>query len=138
MGKKDKSTETFVSGLVFTAGFGIALGALGLERYWWLLFPLLFLGVAPLAKGAQGLIARWRQNRVDPYEREALTEKEILRLAENEGGKVTPALVALKTHLTAEKAEEVLQRMVKKNYANMNVTTEGRVEYEFPEFRRLE
>ncbi len=133
MGKKDRATETFLSGLVFTAGFGVAMGLTG---YWWLIFPLMFLGVAPLVKGAQGLAVRWRRQRIAPEERETLAEKEILRIAQEEGGRVTPALVALKTRLSAEKAEEILQRLVKNNHANMDVTSEGRIEYEFPEFRR--
>ena len=133
MGKKDKSTETFLTGLVFTAGFGVVLG---LSGGWGWILPLMFLGVVPLMKGAQGLVSRWRGKRITPHERETLTEKEILRLAQEEGGRVTPALIALKTHLSTAKAQETLERLVKNNYATMDVTSEGRVEYDFPEFRR--
>ena len=133
MSKKDRATETFLSGLVFTAGFGVVLG---LSGAWGWIFPLMFLGVVPLVKGARGLAVRWRRQRIAPEEREALAEKEVLRIAQQVGGRVTPALIALKTQLSTDKAEEILQRLVKNNHANMDVTSEGRIEYEIPEFRR--
>jgi len=132
MGKRSKSTEALVTGLVFTAGFGTALALTGV---WFWIFPLMFIGVLPAVKGLQGMISN-REKKVDPLKQAASAEKEILQLAKSEGGTVTPALAALHTSLSTEEAEEILQSFVKKNYAVMQVTDDGRVEYEFPEFRR--
>ena len=132
MGKRSKSTGALITGLVFTAGFGTVLV---LHRHWGWIFPLMFLGVLPAVKGLQGMISN-RAKKLDPLQQAASAEKEILQLAKSEGGTVTPALVALHTSLTTEKAEAILQSFVKKSYAVMQVTDDGRVEYEFPEFRR--
>ena len=74
--------------------------------------------------------------KVEPEQREALAEKEVLKIAQLEQGRVTPAMVALKSNLTTQRAEEVLQKLAKSGYAAMEVTEDGRVEYEFPEFRK--
>ena len=132
MGKRSKSTGALITGLVFTAGFGTVLV---LHRHWGWIFPLMFLGVLPAVKGLQGMISN-RAKKLDPLKQAASAEKEILQLAKSEGGTVTPALAALHTSLSTEEAEEILQSFVKKNYAIMQVTDDGRVEYEFPEFRR--
>jgi hypothetical protein len=133
MGKKGKSTEALVTGLVLTAGFGAAWALTG---GWFWIFPLIFAGVLPAIKGLQGMISYRDEKKAEPLRQAASAEKEILQLAKEEGGRVTPALVALHTFLTTEEAEEILQRFVKKSYAVMQVTDDGRVEYEFPEFRR--
>ena len=133
MGKRRKSAEALVTGLVFTAGFGTALA---LTRSWWFILPLMFVGVLPAVKGLQRMSSHRRAKQVEPLRQAASAEKEILQLAKSEGGTVTPALVALHTSLSIEEAEEILQSFVKKSYAVMQVTDDGRVEYEFPEFRR--
>ena len=131
MGKRDKSPEALMTGLVFTIGFGIALVY---TESWWFIFPMMFAGVLPVVKGIQGMLSAARERRGSPIEDEASAEKEILRLAKGEGGKVTPALIALHTSLSTDRAEEILQKMVKKNYAVMQITEDGRIVYEFPEF----
>ena len=112
MGKRRKSAEALVTGLVLTAGFGVALALTG---GWWWIFPLMFAGVLPAVKGLQGMISYRDANRIDPLKQAASAEKEILQLAKSEGGTVTPALVALHTSLTTEKAEAILQSFVKKS-----------------------
>ena len=132
MGKREKGGEALVTGLVFTAGFGIAWAVTGA---WFWIFPMMFAGVLPAVKGVQKIIEQ-RGGSSQPRRGVDSAEKAVLRVAEQNGGRVTPALVALNTHLTTEKAEEVLERLARKNYAAMNVTDDGRVEYAFPEFRR--
>ncbi len=95
----------------------------------------MFAGVLPFLHGLRRLIAA-RPARLSPAEREAADEKQVLRIARDANGKVTPALIALETDLTAAQAEEALQRMARKGYAAMHVTDDGRVEYEFAEFMR--
>jgi len=137
MGKREKGGEAFVTGLVFTAGFGIVWAATGA---WFWVFPTMFAGVLPAVRGLQQILERRREGRTRPQRRRRVdsAEKAVLLVAERNGGRVTPALAALNTHLTTEKAEQVLERLAKRSYAAMRVTDDGRVEYEFPEFRRLE
>jgi predicted HTH transcriptional regulator len=61
-------------------------------------------------------------------------EKQILAVAQKERGKITPSLVALKTSLSIEEAEQVLQDLVRRGHASMEVLGDGRIEYRFPEF----
>jgi predicted transcriptional regulator len=64
----------------------------------------------------------------------ASVEKQILLAAKEENGIVTPALVALKTELSIQEAEKMLDDMAQNGYTVMQVRESGRIEYEFPEF----
>ena len=132
MAKKKGAVETIFSGLAFTVVFGILLARGG---QWWWIFPLVFAGILPILEGLRRFIADRARGKIEPGQREALDEKEVLKLAQIEQGIVTPALVALKTSLTADRAEEVLQNLAKRGFTIMQVTEDGRVEYEFPEFK---
>jgi hypothetical protein len=131
--RKSKGTESLLTGLALAAGFGIAWALTG---WWWFVFPTVFAGIMPAISGLQTLITARSEERIAPQTKAAKSEKEILRVAKEEGGRITPAMVALKTSLTTQEAETILQEMAKRNYAAMHVTNEGRVEYEFPEFGR--
>ena len=134
MGKRDKGPwDSLLSGLVFGAGFGVFWALHPTEL--WPIFPIVLLGVLPFVNGARRLVAA-RRPRLSASEREAIEEKEVLRIARDSRGTVTPGLVALESDLTATQAEETLQRMTRKGYASMRVTDDGRVQYEFPEFMR--
>ena len=61
-------------------------------------------------------------------------EKQILRAAQALQGKITTSLAALNTTLSMKQAQEILERMTKEGHAVMNVTGEGIIEFEFPEF----
>jgi hypothetical protein len=136
-GKRRSAEAAITSGLIFTVAFGLA----GIfTRTWWFIFPLVFAGILPLAEG----LRRLRQERLlkRPVEEQpqvllssAAAEKQILLAAKEEKGLVTPALVALKTELTIQEAEKLLEEMARKGYAVMHVRDDGRIEYEFPEFR---
>ncbi len=132
MAKKKGAVETIFSGLAFTVVFGIIWF---FSDGWLWIFPLVLVGILPLMEGLRRLISERSRRKIEPGQREALDEKEVLKLAQIEQGKVTPALVALKTSLTADRAEEVLQNLAKKGFTLMQVTEDGRVEYEFPEFK---
>lgn len=128
-----KSAEgSLTSGLIFTLAFGVLL-VLYPQQWWWI-FPLVFAGILPAASGLRRLIRARGQSRERVGDREAWAEKQILRTARDERGVVTPALVALKTELSIETAEQVLERMARKGYAEMRVNPGGRIEYSFPEF----
>ena len=133
---KRGSFEGMIGGLAIAGLFGLlwVTNAFG-PNAWWLIFPFMFAGVLPFLRGLQRVIAN-RRPRLTPAEQEARDEKEILIAARDSAGVVTPAIVALKSALTTERAEKLLQRMVTKGYASMEVTDRGSVEYHFPEFRR--
>jgi len=124
---------SITTGLVFTVAFGVAWAATGL---WFFIFPLVFAGVLPLVNG---LMALPRARRVESRSRSAVSavasrEKQVLQAARDEQGIVTPTVVALKTELSIQEAESMLEEMARKGYALMRVTESGRLEYEFPEF----
>lgn len=125
-----------IGGLAIAVIFGVlwATNVFGPDA-WWPIFPFMFAGVLPFARGLQRVIAD-RRNRLTPAEQEARDEKNILMAARDSGGVVTPAIVALRSSLSAERAEALLHKMVTRGYASMEVTDRGNVEYHFPEFHR--
>lgn len=60
-------------------------------------------------------------------------EKQILKLAKNNNGKLTVTHTAMETGLSIEEAEKYLQNMVKSGYVSMNVNDNGVIIYEFLE-----
>jgi hypothetical protein len=132
----DRSPRASITtGLVFTVGFGIAYLATR-PWGWFFLFPMIFAGVLPLVNGLialpRGRQADRKSDGTGPVV--AAREKQVLRAARDEQGIVTPTVVALKTELSIQEAEKILEEMARKGYALMRVTESGRVEYEFPEF----
>ena len=130
---RSSSRGSIATGLVFTAAFGIAWAVTGL---WFFVFPFVFAGVLPLVNGLLAL-PRGRgeaSRRAAPDAALASREKQVLQAARDEKGIVTPTVVALKTELSIQEAEKMLEEMARKGYALMRVTESGRLEYEFPEF----
>ena len=98
-------------------------------------------GVMPLVSGLVGLprrLIRAREAAPPRQNRERLAEQAILRAAQRDRGRVTPATVALASDLSMEEAEKRLTDMARKGYASLQVRDDGRVEYEFAEFLSLE
>ena len=132
--RKKGPVEALLTGIVLTLAFGVVF-LLNRHQWFWI-FPLVFAGILPTLEGLRRILRERKPPRIEAEEKSDREEKEILRLARDEGGTVTPALAALKTSLNTERAERVLQNLVKKGFASMNVTEEGRVLFEFPEFRK--
>ena len=61
-------------------------------------------------------------------------ERTILRLAEKNGGRVTPAQVAAASDWTIDQAQKHLDQMVRQNICELRVLKAGTVVYNFPEF----
>jgi len=122
---------SITTGLVFTLAFGLAWRVTGI---WPFIFPMFFAGVLPLLEGIRRSLVYRQRDKIAPRNDEASEEKQVLQTAKSEKGLITPALVALKTDLTIEKAEKILESMAQKGYAEMHVNENGRIEYEFPEF----
>jgi len=131
--------ERMLSGLVVGLGFG----ALALFRpdFSWAGFIAVFAGLFPFIFGLRALIAERAaappRRKLSSAERNAEAERSVLRIAQEQGGHVTPALVTIDSDLSLEEAEDVLQSMVAKGYAAMQVLDDGRIEYEFREFMNL-
>jgi hypothetical protein len=126
---------SIATGIVFTIGFGIAYLATR-PWGWFFIFPMIFAGVLPLVNG---LVALPREKRPGTKSTVAAAsvasrERQVLQAARDEQGIITPTVVALKTDLSIQEAETMLEEMARKGYALMRVTDSGRVEYEFPEF----
>jgi hypothetical protein len=121
--------------LVLAASFGLAWFLTRAHPWAWLwLFPIVFAGLLPAISG----IRRLRRDRSDegPLRLAAAeAERRILLTARDARGVVTPALVALKTGLSIEEAQALLEQMARQGHAVMHVGESGRIEFEFPEFR---
>ncbi len=118
--------------------FGAAWAITGI---WPFVFPMVFAGILPALEGFRRLAGERGGNvRIDqPVSETAQGQKQVLQAAKEENGIVTPALVALKTDLSISQAERILEEMAQMGYAIMHVNDNGRIEFEFPEFKpRLE
>jgi hypothetical protein len=134
------SLEMLISGLV--VGFGalaywlLAPGAAG--HQWWIPAMAFFAGFLPAARGLAGIIsaraAAPAAKRIGEKERALERERAVLRVARENGGRLTPALAALDCDMGVEEAEAVLEGLARKGHASMRVREDGRVEYEFTEF----
>jgi len=128
---KKTAEASLISGLAFTIAFGIVWFT---TKQWFWVFPTVFAGVLPAVQGLQRLILK--KTGSNKGLDEALAEKAVLRLAKRQNGIITPAMIAVSTELTIDKAEKVLEKLAGKGYASMQVTEDGRIQYEFPEFIR--
>jgi hypothetical protein len=139
-GRGPKSNiESLVTGLVLGSGFA-AFWAFGGHQTW-ALIAAFFAGIMPAARGLSGMIASRAQapsaKKLGDKERTAESERAVLRIARDRGGRLTPALVALDCDMGVEEAEAVLDGLAKKGHASMRVRDDGRIEYEFSEFLPL-
>ncbi|HUZ16765.1 MAG TPA: hypothetical protein VMV68_00140 [Spirochaetia bacterium] len=130
------------SGAEQLAGSLTLLGVFGVLYFampgaWWPLVVAAF-AIPGVIRGVQKIAAERAAKRISertlPVDRDTEATKQVLKVAQELGGIVTPTLVTLHSSLSLEEAERILQSMSSKGYASMNVTDSGRIEYEFPEF----
>ena len=140
-----KSMLYFVVGIASSfVGAILSLGAIinmseGGEKsiIGWLAMVLL-LGIMPMGLGGY-LIKKSTQIRKNlSAQKENMTEqmmeRKILQIAAELGGKVTPSEIALKTHISLEKANACLQNMQEGGYAELEVSQQGAIIYHFRGF----
>ena len=77
-----------------------------------------------------------RSMKEEPETGKAL-EAKILRLARNFQGRLTPLELAANSSLSLEEADHALENIVRRGYANMEVSDTGAIVYEFPGFLEL-
>ncbi len=73
-----------------------------------------------------------------PLDPEKTLENTILKLARKFQGKLTPLELAANSALSLDEADKTLENLVRKGYANMTVTDEGTIIYEFPGFLQFD
>jgi hypothetical protein len=130
--EQSKSPFTsIITGLAFACAFGLAMLFTG---GWFFIFPMVFAGVLPMIDGLSKLSFRKTGKELGYKKGKQSVERQILLVAKQHKGKVTPALVALNSDLPLEQVEKKLSDMAKKGYVEMHVTTGGRIEYLFHDF----
>jgi hypothetical protein len=133
--KRHSGEAALTTGLVLAAAFGLAWYLTRSHPWAWLwLFPIVFAGLLPAISGIRRL---WRERSNGGPARlpAAEAERRILFVARATRGVVTPAMVALETGLSIEEAQGLLEQMAGRGHAVMHVRENGRIEFEFPEFR---
>ena len=73
-----------------------------------------------------------------PEDPEKALERTILKLARKFRGQLTPLELAADSDLSLDDANNALEDIVRKGYANMKVTDEGNIIYEFPGFLQFD
>ena len=93
--------------------------------------------VAPIGIGGLMLLSHFLEKRKALQgQQKALhnqQEKQVIRLAQQKGGRLTIPEIAVETSMTTAEAEEFMQEMASKGYVNMEVTDTGVIVYEFYE-----
>lgn len=142
---KFKSTLYFVVGILSSL-FGAFLTLGGIMNFaedteesmiGWIALILL-MGVGPLALGVW-LIKKSSQMKKEYISEsenmtEQMMERKVLQIAADLGGKVTPSEIALKTHITLDKANGLLINMQEAGYAELEITQSGAIIYHFKGF----
>ncbi len=132
------------SSSLFTGVFGL-LGVMMGSRFWFI--PMVFFGVIPLVQAltkkkelqqqiltlSSGTLADHanpRKNRISQKDKELL----VFRIAREKGGIVTPVSLTLDGGLTLDESEEILQDLMNRGYASLEVGEDGKLQYVFSEF----
>jgi predicted transcriptional regulator len=136
MGHRSGKNE-FYSGLSMTVLFGGIF--LMFKSWWFLIFPLVFAGLLPLARGTGKLLEERSRNRIEPRKQARPLSRDdrerlILKTARNHAGRVSVTLIAVETDMTIAQAEEILEDLVHRGYASLEVRENGGLEYHFPDF----
>jgi len=125
-----------MSHLAMTAIFGALWFTTGSPL--WMIVTL-FAGIAPAVSSLGKLVQesseeRRRAREIPKIERNR-KEKELLRAAKVCDGELTPTTAALKSSCSVEEADEILQGFAERGFATVEVRSDGRMLYLFPEFR---
>ncbi len=98
--------------------------------------PAMLAGVLPIVEGARRLTSDRRDNRDSRRTRELAAEKQILRAARDHGGRLSAVSASLRSSVSIEEAQAILEGFAKSGHAVMNITLDGRIEFEFPDLLR--
>ncbi len=133
--RRNRLIQDFISGLSTSVIFGVLWLVTG-SGVW--LFIGLFAGILPTIGSGGKLLTEMGEGKKLAREAPELArvrqEKEILRAAKSENGRITPAVAALKSSCSIEEANQILDSIVERGYAQLDVDDNGRIVYLFPEF----
>ncbi len=115
------------------SGMGMT-GRHGGSLWKWL---LLAGGIASLVKGGSFLLSGYshrRKNKPDMKHQEIVRENTILRIAEQNNGTVTVTKASLELGKSLDETEKILNTLVSKGHATMEISDEGKIHYFFADF----
>jgi len=104
----------------------------------WIVVIGVFLGAFPMIRGLKKIgrerqaVAQGRTESLEDHNQAA--QRAILRQASKNGGVVTPASVAMASDLPIDVIDQTLQNLAARGYAEMNIRSNGTIEYLISEF----
>ncbi len=142
MGRHRKSAigEIFTGMVMISIPFisfgssGIMGMHMGFSLWRWILIAL---GARSIYRGSIRLFRTWSKKRLqrpDSKKRKLEMENKVLRAAQKSGGVVTVARTALFIDAPIEETEMILNSLASRGHANMEVSSEGQIQYSFPDF----
>lgn len=98
---------------------------------------VVLLGIAPVAAGGLLIRSHFKEKQKAVLEKQAAIqtqqEKEIIRLAQQKGGRLSIPEIVAGTSLNTIEADQLMREMTTKGYVDMQVTDAGVIIYEFYE-----
>lgn len=96
---------------------------------------LLLFVLAPLLSGTFLIRSHFKQKKTavaaQKKAERALQEKQVLRLAQEKGGRLTVAEIVAETNIDIDAADELMREFVVKGMADMKTSDSGLLSYEF-------
>ncbi len=86
------------------------------------------------AMGVWAMYSGFQQSKEPDFEITQDVEREVLQLANYEGGKLSSGKIAVSTDLSVDEAEEVLESFAMKGVAHTDISDGGSIQYIFPGF----
>jgi hypothetical protein len=119
--------------LLFLSGTGPSTFLVGVATF-------LLMVLAPIAAGTFMIRSHFQAKKKSAEESRkkllAAREKEVLMLAGRKNGILTIPEIVAETSMNADEANEIMREMVVKLYADMKITNDGEVIYNFSQLRR--
>jgi len=101
---------------------------------------LLLFAVAPIASGVCLIRSHYLTKKKNERETRMRTlaerEKEVMKLATQRNGLLTIPDIVSETSMNSDEADDLMRELVLKRYADMKITDQGAVIYEFLELTR--
>ena len=107
---------------------------MGFPFWGWILVAL---GAGSLIKGLTRLASKSKKlidSKPNAKKRRLEMENKVLRAAKSSGGQLTIARTALFIDAPIEETEAVLNSLAARGHANVEVSSEGQILYQFPDF----
>ena len=124
-------------GLFMFLGFAVNISKKGFALDIGDVVAILLFVIAPVAVGGLLIRSHFAEKRRALQDQQKTLqeryEKQIIRLAQKKGGRLTIPEIAADTSLNTTEAEEFMREMTTRGYVDMQVTDSGVIVYEFYE-----